>query len=1063
MSSLDLDRSAPHPPSREDEDSAATPRDTGGRLYWRSLDRLLDSPAVQEQLAREAASEFPAGASDAPDQVSRRTMLGIMGASFAMAGLPGCRRPVETIVPFVEGPETMVPGVPRRYATTMPLGSNAYGLVVESQDGRPTKIEGNEQHPSSQGAASTWMQASVLGLYDPDRSGTPRHRASGGAESESAGEAEGGHGEAEGGHGEERAAGGGGAEPSTWEDFLAFVQELGTELDATEGAGLALLTTAHSSPTQARLEAEMAVRWPRSRRVAYESLGDANLFRGCEAAVGSPCRPVYHFEKARVVLSLDADFLNHDGESLANTRGFARGRRVEGPSDEMNRLYVAEGSLSLTGAAADHRLRVPSRQIAGLAAAVASQLGVSTPAGFDAADLPSGAGSKIALIAEDLRSAGAGALVVAGRQQPPAVHALALEMNRVLGSLGSTVTLHEMSDTAYGDAGDLAELVGEIRGGEISTLVILGGNPVYSAPGDLELGSALGQVENVVHLGLGIDETSSAAGWQLPEAHFLEAWGDARSADGTLSVVQPLIAPLLDGRSAIEVLAMLVRGAEVSGHDLVEETWAPVLGEGGDKAWRRVLHDGLMADSKAPEVAVGGALQIPALEGVSAEGFEICFLPSSATYDGRFANNAWLQELPDSITKLTWDNAVLVSPATAVELGLRSRSGQGDRVRLTYREKTLEAVAFALPGLADRTIGLVLGYGRSAAGRVGTGVGFDVGALRSSAAPYFDGGLQVEKAAGTYPLSQTQEHWEMEGRPIVREATLAEYRSGHDDLDRVFGTFRNLDPEKSHQPFGDFDYSESPQWGMAIDLNACTGCSACIVACQSENNIPIVGKEQVARGREMHWLRVDRYFSSVDSEVPDDPEVVFQPVPCMHCENAPCEQVCPVAATVHDRHGINAMVYNRCIGTRYCSNNCPYKVRRFNFFNYTKDTPELVKMAMNPDVTVRSRGVMEKCTFCLQRTSEARIAAKKEGRAVADGDVKTACQQTCPADAIAFGDIRDESSEVTRWKKQDRDYVLLAELNNRPRTSYLAKLRNPHPRWSPESAMDGGAGGGDHA
>ncbi len=1045
----------------------------GGRRskdYWRSLDRLLDSPAVHEAGAREAAAgsqapaasgdlapearprgnvapearsqgnEFAIGASDAPGAVDRRTMLTLMGASFALAGLEGCRRPVETIVPYVSAPEYVVPGIPKRYATTLPVGAGAHGVVVESHEGRPTKIEGNELHPSSLGAANTWTQAEILNLFDPDRSRSAQRRPAG-----------------ETAH-----------RPASWSFFDAFLAERRPELAASGGARLAVLSGAYSSPTLARLAAKLASRFPQAKWVVHEPVGDDNVFAGCETAAGRPCRPVYHLEKARKILALDADLLHTEGESLAAARGFAAGRKVTGPDDRMNRLYVVESALSITGSSADHRLRLKSREIATFATALARELGVETAGspGDAEASWPEAVGEKLKALAADLLASPGEALIVAGRRQPPAVHALALAMNQALGALGQTVTLHPLEDVGHGDAGAVVDLVAGMRDGTVKTLLILGGNPAYTMPADLDFAGALTGVEHTIHLSSTFNETSRGSNWHLPETHFLEAWGDARAADGTLSVVQPLIAPLHDGRSAVEVLELLLAEAPAdgtpaadapdgprSGYDVVRETWLEILGaDDFDRKWRRVLHDGAAtsavfgegaqavtidevraAETGTADSAGDAGTGNPAADS-SGDTLELTFHPSLATWDGRFANNAWLQELPDALTKITWDNAALISPATAEQFDLAS----GDMVTLGYRDRTLDVPVFVLPGQADGSVALTLGYGRTAAGRVGDGVGVNAYLLRHSTAPDFDGGLSLTKIKGSHELSQTQEHWDMEGRDLIKEVTLAAYRE-----DPGF-TGEKPDPEKSHQLFPSHTYTEGPQWGMTIDLGSCTGCSACVVACQSENNIPVVGKEQVGRGREMAWLRIDRYFAGTQ----DDPEVAFQPVPCMHCENAPCEQVCPVAATVHDREGLNAMVYNRCIGTRYCSNNCPYKVRRFNFFNYTKDTPELMKMAMNPDVTVRSRGVMEKCTYCLQRISEAKIAAKHEGRAVADGEIKTACQQTCPTDSIVFGNIRDPESAVLRQKRSDRDYVLLGELNNRPRTSYQARLRNPNPEWA---------------
>jgi molybdopterin-containing oxidoreductase family iron-sulfur binding subunit len=601
-----------------------------------------------------------------------------------------------------------------------------------------------------------------------------------------------------------------------------------------------------------------------------------------------------------------------------------------------------------------------------------------------------------------------------------------------------------------------------MNAGAIKTLVVLGGNPVFDAPADLDFASAMAKVPQSIALGHTLDETSVKATWHVPLAHYLESWGDARAVGGTLSIVQPLILPLFGGRTPVDVLGLMVGGKDRPVYDIVRDTWKPILGEGEfDRKWNRVLHDGFLSGSELPEVVpalttqplaeLGRAMNFFTASGVVVSGaaatgsgdgggtrsnLEVVFLPSPSLHDGRYANDGWLQELPDPLTKLTWDNPALVSPKTAESIGLANE----DWVRLDYAGRSLELPVWLLPGMTDGVVALTLGYGRSHAGRIGSGVGFDAFRVRGSKAPGFDGGVSLTRLARTYPLSATQEHGSMEGRPLVRESTLTALRSkpaqGAEDAGGAHGGSPHFSLWKEHS------YDQGPQWGMTIDLNACIGCNACMVACQSENNVPVVGKVQVAKGREMQWLRVDRYFSGDPS---GSPEIVFQPVPCMHCEDAPCEQVCPVAATVHDGQGLNVMVYNRCIGTRYCSNNCPYKVRRFNFFNYTKDTPDILKLAMNPDVTVRARGVMEKCTYCTQRINRVKIDARLAGREVHDGDVKTACQQACPASAIEFGDLRDGSSRVVKAKADPRNYTLLEELNTKPRTTYLAKVRNPNP------------------
>jgi len=969
-----------------------------GKSYWRSLEQLTDDPSARKFLER----EFPENATEAPEGITRRTMLSLLGASVSLAGLAACRRPAEKIVPYVNAPEDVIPGVPRYYATTMAQGHNAHGLVVESHEGRPTKIEGNELHPVTRGASNAVLQASILGLYDPDRSASVMQ----------------------------------GEQKSSWDAFVAAWSEIEKPFLENGGAGLAVLTEPFSSPTLARLGAAFRARFPRARWVAWEPVSDENIYRGVEAAGGSTLQPLHHFERAKVILSLESDFLLTESNSVRDARGFADARRITSTSDSMSRLLVVESGLSLTGGNADHRLRLHSSMVGVLLARLATKLGLGSSAALDPQTE-----HWIDVLSRDLDQARGESLIVAGRRQPPEVHAAVLALNSALGNVGRTLTLHEMKDAAPSRLADLQSLTASMREGRVECLIVLGGNPAYNAPADLDFAGAAAGVEQRVHLGMERDETAEIAGWHLPQAHFLESWGDARAIGGTASVIQPLIAPLFGGVSAVEVLGLLIGAEPRTGHELVRETWQGMLDTSDfAKRWNRVLHDGLLPGSGATPVAVDvGSEAIDALarsvQGVSPAGasdLEVTFHPSPSVLDGRWANNGWLQELPDPVTKMTWDNAALLSPATAAELGLENQ----DVATLRLDGRELDAAVWIVPGQADHSVALVLGYGRRIAGRVAIDRGVNTFALRASSAQDFARGLSVTAAGRRYALSQTQDHGSMEGRPIVRETTLENFREHptfaqemveHPPLEQLWAS-----PQS---------YDDGYQWGMTIDLNACTGCNACVTACQSENNIPVVGKEQVGEGREMHWIRIDRYFNGELS----DPQTVFQPVPCMHCENAPCEGVCPVAATVHDEEGLNVMVYNRCIGTRYCANNCPYKVRRFNFFNFTKDTPEVQKMVHNPDVTVRSRGVMEKCTYCTQRISAARIGAKLDGREIRDGDVTTACEQACPTRAITFGNIRDPESRVSRHKAQVRDYVMLPELNNRPRTSYLAKLRNPHP------------------
>lgn len=966
--------------------------------YWRSLGDLEGS---SDEAVEFREREFSEGASEPPVGITRRQILTLMGASASLAGLAACRRPKEHIVPYVDAPEQIIPGVARRYATTMPAGTSAYGLVVENHEGRPTKIEGNELHPASLGSSSARVQAAILDLYDPDRSPAVVK----------------------------------GGQPSSWAEFVEACKERVKVHVGDGGAGLALLMPPSASPTLSRWVAAFRQTYPQAQVVIQGPVTDRNVFEGLTRATGRPLLAVHRFDKARSVLAVDSDFLHDDAEMIRNTRGFAASRRIAKAEDSMNRLWAVEAAYSVTGANADHRLRVRARSIPSFVAGLASELGVSGGA-------PAGAGIDAAwlkAVAADLRAHKGASLVVAGPRQPASVHAAVYTINAALGNVGATVEYHEPADALLPAAG-LTDLVASLNQSRVKTLVIAGGNPAYDAPGDIDFATAARKAEVVIHLGLHRDETAEVATWHVPQAHFLEAWDDARASCGTLSVVQPMILPLFGGKTATELIHVLTSGEDKPAYNLVRETWRPLLGEADfEKRWRRVLHDGLLADSATPAVTPAASSaastlseEAAALEKATGD-LDLVFAACPKVHDGSAANNPWLQELPDAITKITWDNPLLISPATAAAKGLTD----GNVVQLsTGGERPLELLVFRVPGMADGTAIATLGYGRWKAGRAGNGVGVRTYALRPSAGPDLVTGVLVTRTGRTEILAQTQEHGSMDGRSIVREATLDHYRK-----DPKFAA-------DHHQLFSlwkEHEYKSRPQWGMVIDLSSCTGCNACVIACQSENNIPVVGKDQVRRGREMHWIRVDRYYSGD----PADPKATFQPVPCMQCENAPCEQVCPVAATVHDAEGLNAMVYNRCIGTRYCSNNCPYKVRHFNFFNYTKDTPEIMKMANNPDVTVRARGVMEKCTYCIQRINAAKIDARLDGRELKDGDVKTACQQACPAQAIHFGDILDSESAVAKARATDRNYSLLAELNTKPRTTYLARIRNPEPALEP--------------
>jgi MoCo/4Fe-4S cofactor protein with predicted Tat translocation signal len=976
------------------------------RRYWKSLDELAQTPGFLEFLQR----EFPEQASQFEDPKGRREFMALMGASLALAGLTACtKQPTEKILPYVRQPEQLVPGRPLFFATAAGHDGYARGVLVESHEGRPTKVEGNPDHPESLGGSDVFGQAHVLGLYDPDRSKTVLYV------------------------GEDR----------TWGDFRAALRETLEKQKAKGGAGLRFLTGRVTSPTITAQMAGILAELPQAKWVSWEPAGRDNSRAGAVLAFGEPVEPQYRFDRADVVLSLEADFVSSHPSSLRLVREFASRRKVSAARPEMSRLYVVEGSPTATGASADHRLALRSSEIEGFARAVAAGIGLPVGGAVEHA--------WVGTIAKDLKRVGAKALVLAGESQPPAVHALAHAMNEALGAVGTTVTYTAPAEAApVGETAPFKALVGEMQAGEVEVLVILGSNPGYAAPADLEFAKALDRVTLRIHHGLYLDETAERCHWHLPASHGLESWGDLRAADGTASIVQPLIAPLYNTLSEIEILTAFGEG-EPKGYDVLRAHWEEQLGSVDfEKKWNRALNDGVVAgtafEPKKMQV-VPGEWTKPGKTS-AADGLEIVFRTDPGVFDGRYANLGWLQELPKPLTKLTWGNAAIVSPATAARLGgfrivQRGRGHETEVVELRYGGRSVTAPVWILPGHPDDAVTVHLGHGRSRAGSVGTGVGFDANALRTSDAPWFGHGLEVARTGETALVACTQDHWTMEQpehqaaheRHLVRAVTLAELAEnpravqemGHEEKP-------GLSMYPPHKYAGH-------AWGMAVDMSACVGCNACVTACQSENNIPVVGKEQVARGREMHWIRVDRYYEGT----PESPETYHQPVLCMHCEQAPCEVVCPVAATVHSDEGLNDMVYNRCVGTRYCSNNCPYKVRRFNFLLYQDwDTPTF-KMMRNPEVTVRSRGVMEKCTYCVQRISRARIDAKNQGREMKDGDVVTACEAACPAQAIVFGDVNDPGSRVSKLKASERSFGLLTELQTRPRTTYLAAVRNPNP------------------
>ena len=981
---------------------------TTGPEYWRSLEELAGSAEFQEMLHR----EFPKGASEWLDDFSRRGFLKTMGASLALAGLTGCTRmPITEIVPYVRQPENVVPGRPMFYATAFTLGGYASPILVESHLFRPTKVEGNPQHPASLGGTDVYAQASILDLYDPDRAQNITYM----------------------------------GDVRSWNAFMEAVRGPMNVQKSIAGSGVRILTQTVSSPTlAAQIRSYLDVN-PQAKWHVYEPINRDNVVEGAKLAFGEPVETRYDLSKADVIVSLDADFLyaGFPG-STRYTRDFAARRN---PDANMNRLYVVESTPSSTGMKADHRLPVRAIDIELLARDLAARLGVGGAKAGEGGPEATWPARFPTAAARDLKTHRGAGVVIAGDHQPPAVHAIAHAINQALGNVGQTVFYTDPVDANPANRNEsLHELVEDMRAGKVDLLLILGGNPAYDAPAELEFASALksNAVNLKVFLGTHRNETAELCHWHVPEAHYLESWSDARAYDGTVSIIQPLIEPLYGGKSAHEIITILAGQSGLTGHDLVQQYWQKQhAGADFDAFWRKSLHDGWIAGTTyAPRNASLNASAVSTLGPTSdPHSIEINFRRDPSIYDGRFANNGWLQELPKPLTKLTWDNPVMIGPAMAERLKLNFKHV----AELEFQGKKVKGPVWIQAGHPDNSITVFLGYGRTRAGRVGTGTGFDVYPLRTSQAPWFASGAQLRTTGETYQLASTQGYQTMETpvgeRPLVQERSLEEYKKEPNFA-------KEGEPPQGLTLYKPFDYSkETYSWGMAIDLNSCVGCNNCIVACQSENNVAVVGKEQTLRGRHMHWLRVDAYYNGPR----ENPRGFFQPVPCMQCENAPCEVVCPVQATIHSSEGLNDMVYNRCVGTRYCSNNCPYKVRRFNFLLFQDwETPQF-KLMRNPDVTVRSRGVMEKCTYCVQRINERRIDAERADSTIKEGDLQTACQQSCPANAIVFGNLNDPNSQVNKWKAQARNYSLLGELNARPRTTYLAEVRNPNPELEAES------------
>ena len=954
-----------------------------GSGYWRSLDELFSTEGFKDYLHR----EFPRQASEWIDDEGRRNFLKIMGASLALAGLSACtKQPTEFVVPYVQEPEKLVAGKPLFYATAFPVAGIANPVLVETHEFRPTKVEGNPQHPASMGSTDVPTQASVLGLYDPDRLQTVNYI----------------------------------NEIRSYSSFLSTFLSLLDKQKAKNGAGIRILTETVTSPTLYGQLQEALKLYPQAKWYQWEPVGQGRR-NGSQLAFGQYVNTVYKFEHADVVLSIDANFLGNGPGGVRYATDFAAKRGGKAGSVG-NRFYAVESTPTSTGSKADHRIALKPSDIPVFARQLAAALTGGTPE------------SKVLkAIVKDLQAARGRSIVIAGEDQSAEVHAIVHAINQSLDNVGKTVILTAPVEPKPVDQNaELKSLVLDLNAGQVDLLLILGGNPVFSAPPEWNLRGAIQLAKTRVRLGLYDDETSELCQWIIPETHPFEQWSDAPAFDGTITIMQPLIAPLYGGKSAHELVAAFTDVPDKSGYEILRDYWSS-RHTGGDFEtwWKHSIHDGFVKDSASQPVKADAKLP-PATSVSLGSGHQVSFHFDPYLLDGRYSNNAWLQELPRPVTRLTWDNAVLVSPKTAKELGVENEA----RVEVAVGKSRVEGAVWIVPGQPEGSIALTLGYGRTRAGRAGNGAGFNANIIRSVADSTFATGAKITKLDGKFELAAVQHHFAMEGREPVKSATAEEFKKDPLVIQKASetpGSGLTILPS-------DWQY-KGYAWGMAIDLSGCTGCNTCVVACQAENNIPVVGKAQVLKTREMHWIRIDRYYSGSE----DNPEAFFQPVGCHHCENAPCEIVCPVAATAHDAEGLNNMVYNRCVGTRYCSNNCPYKVRRFNFLMYNDWETESLKLQRNPDVSVRSRGVMEKCTYCIQRINYAKITAEKEDRRVQDGEIVTACEAACPSQAIAFGDLNDPNSKVSRWKREKTNYSLLGELNTRPRTTYLADIRNPNP------------------
>ncbi|HEX4021881.1 MAG TPA: TAT-variant-translocated molybdopterin oxidoreductase [Acidobacteriaceae bacterium] len=1003
-----------------------------GKQYWRSVDELAGTPEFEQALLR----EFPQHASEWVDPVSRRGFLKLMGASLALAGLTGCtKQPEEPIYPYVKQPEDLVLGKPVYFATAHPFPMGSVPLLVKSDAYRPIKVDGNPEHPMNHGTTDAYTQGTLLGLYDPDRSQRVLYR----------------------------------GETRTYPNFMADFRAMLAEKRASGGQGLYILSGTVVSPTLAEQWKKAQQSFPNAKWAQYDPINRDSSRTASKAAFGEYVDAQYKLDVADVVVSLDADFLSglwHPG-FLKLAGDYSRRRKLN-PDVTMNRLYAVESTPSTTGFKADNRLGLRASQVEGFAAALAAAVGAgSAPSGYTWTDAQT---AFLNAAAKDLKANAGKSVVIPGEQASPAVHMAAIAINQALGNAGKTVIYTEtIMPMPTEQTAELKQLVDDLNAGKVDWLVILDGNPVYAAPGDLEFEKALGHAKTVVHQGLYVDETAQVADWHINASHYLEYWSDVRAYDGTVSIVQPMIDPLYNGKSAHDIIQSMLDDPDIGGYGAVQETWKPILSTKGDYdfQWRKALHDGWIADTAfPPKSAAAKTGSFPAAPAPDVTALEVIFRPDPTLYDGRYANLGWMQELPKPITNLSWDNAALMSMQTMSSLQVI----EGGIIEIAYQGRTIKAPALVVPGHPDQSISLYLGSGRRNSGRVGTGQGFDVAPIRVSATPLFYTGATAKNTGDVYEFAIPKSHYiddrdafarsygniekanalkigsgptslegdEAEGRGIIRYATLEEFRKNPNFANEgeEYAT-----PAKDFSLFpGDWKY-EKNAWALVIDMNSCVGCNACIISCYAENNIAVVGKQEVKIGRDMQWIRIDTYFEG-DLNAP---KAHFQPMTCQQCENAPCEQVCPVGATVHTPEGLNAMVYNRCVGTRYCSNNCPYKVRRFNWLLFSDYETESLKLMRNPDVTVRSRGVMEKCTYCVQRISAAKIRADKENRDVRDGEIVTACQQACPTQAITFGNKNDKNSRVSKLRAQTRNYSVLADLNTRPRTTYIAGVINPSP------------------